>query len=86
MSSTTASQGPAYGIRASAPSIKRSGAAGASRRDFLDQPRIAVGIIEGAEPTVKQHSRAVRSYGCYRSGLRRKSPFSRCTRIGNACL
>src|ERR1700675_616090 len=34
------------------------------------------------QPTATKHSQAVRSYGCYRSGLPRKSPFSRCTRLG----
>jgi hypothetical protein len=38
------------------------------------------------QPTVSKHSRAVHSYGCYRSGLPRKSPSSRCTRIENSCL
>ena len=38
------------------------------------------------QPTVTKHSRAVHSYGCYRSGRPRKSPFSPFTRIGNSCL
>jgi len=36
--------------------------------------------------TVTQHSRAVHSYGCYRSGLPGKFLFSPSTRIGNSWL